>query len=64
MENSKREKERKKSNVYSSIDEWEKRYVPKTWHEEKYQRLSENPEELAKILAEDLIKEVEAQYSL
>jgi hypothetical protein len=64
MQVSKREKEHKRSNVYSSIDEWEKRYVPKAWQEEKYQRLSENPEELAKILAEDLIKEVEAQYSL
>jgi hypothetical protein len=50
--------------VYSSIDEWEKRYVPKTWQEEKYQRLSDNPEELARILAEDLIKEVKEQYSL
>lgn len=55
---------KKSSDVYSSIDEWEKRYVPKAWQEEKYQRLLENPEELAKKLAEDLIKEVEEQYSL
>lgn len=53
-----------KSKSFSSIEEWGKKYIPETLEMERYKKLADNPETLAKILAQKIFQEIEEKYSL